>query len=137
MAPRKVMVAQYMEGSTVAGNTGDPSMSLAVPVEQYRSQYLFHAPTNYQTNYLDIIAPAGATVMLDGAAITNFQPIGGSGYSLARVTPLGNGPLGDGNHSITGSMAFGIQVYGYGMDTSYWYPGGLNLELVPIGLTLP
>ena len=61
------------------------------------------------------------------------MPIGGSGYALARVVPLGPGPLSDGNHSITGSAAFGISVYGYGMDTSYWYPGGLDLELVPIG----
>jgi len=24
-----------------------------------------------------------------------------------------------------------ISVYGYGQYTSYWYPGGLNLELIP------
>jgi len=23
--------------------------------------------------------------------------------------------------------SFGIQIYGYGSYTSYWYPGGLNL----------
>ncbi len=132
-ANHKVLVAQIMEGSTVAGNTGDPAMALAVPVEQYRDNYLFHAPTNYETNYIDITAPVGATVMLDGAPITNFTPIGNTGYALARVVPLGPGPLSDGNHAITGSAAFGISVYGYGMDTSYWYPGGLDLELVPIG----
>ena len=132
-ASHKVLVAQYMEGSTVAGNTGDPSMSLAVPVDQYRSSYLFHAPTNYTTNYVDVIALMGSIVMLDGEPITSFTPIGTSGYGVARVTPLGNGPLGDGNHAIDGSSPFGISVYGYGMDTSYWYPGGLDLEVVPIG----
>ena len=132
-ANHKVLVAQYGQGSSTGGGTGDPDIALAVPVEQYRSFYLFHAPINYTTNYVDITAPVGATVMLDGVAVTNFTPIGATGYALARVTPLGNGPLGDGNHSITGTMPFGIQVYGYGMDTSYWYPGGLNLELVPIG----
>ncbi len=132
-ASAKVLVAQYMEGSTVAGDIGDPSMSLAVPVEQFRSQYLFHAPTNYETNCVDIIASANASVTLDGQLIGNFQPIGNSGFSLARVTPLSNGPLNNGNHSITGSEPFGIQVYGYGEDTSYWYPGGLDLHPVPIG----
>lgn len=136
-ANHKVLVAQLMEGSSVAGGTGDPAMSLAVPVEQYRSAYLFHAPTNYLTNYVDITAPVGATVMLDGVAITNFTPIGASGFALARVTPLGPGPGNDGNHSITGSQPFGISVYGYGDDTSYWYPGGLNLETVPIGRLVP
>jgi hypothetical protein len=136
-ASHKVMVAQYMQGSTTGGNTGDPAMSLAVPVEQFRSEYLFHAPTNYETNYIDIIAEAGAAITLDGQPVGNFQPIGTSGFQLARVTPLGNGPLGDGNHAITGTAPFGIQVYGYGMDTSYWYPGGLDLDIVPIGKPTP
>jgi hypothetical protein len=131
-ADRKVMVAQYMEGSTVAGGTGDPSMALAVPVEQYRSQYLFHAPLNYTTNYVDVIARTGTTVTLDSVLLTGFTPIGTSGYSLARVTPLGPGLGGDGNHTITGSTPFGISVYGYGTDTSFWYPGGLDLRLIPI-----
>ena len=57
--------------------------------------------------------------------INGFVPIGGSGFSAARV-PLSN--AGDGNHVITGTDPFGISVYGYGDDTSYWYPGGLDLD---------
>lgn len=136
-ANHKVLVAQYMEGSTVAGGTGDPSMALAVPVEQYRTQYLFHAPLNYTTNYLDVIARTGTAVTLDGTSLTGFTPIGASGFSVARVTPLGPGLGGDGNHTITGGSPFGISVYGYGQDTSYWYPGGLDLKLVPIGFLPP
>ena len=30
--------------------------------EQYRTSYLFHAPTNYESNYVNIIAPTGAAV---------------------------------------------------------------------------
>jgi hypothetical protein len=48
------------------------------------------------------------------------------------ITPLGPGLGGDGNHTITGSTPFGISVYGYGTDTSFWYPGGLDLRLIPI-----
>jgi hypothetical protein len=33
-----------------------------------------------------------------------------------------------GNHTITGSKPVGVSVYGYGQVTSYWYPGGLDLE---------
>lgn len=129
-ANKKVLVGQFMQGSTVAGNTGDPSMTFAVPIDQFRSEYLFHAPTNYTTNYVDIVAPVGASVELDGAPVTTWAPIGGSGFQLARITPLGNGPLNDGNHRIVGSEGFGISVYGYGQDTSYWYPGGLDLGRV-------
>jgi hypothetical protein len=126
---QKVMVVQYMEGQEAGGGTGDPAMTLAVPVEQFRTQYLFHAPTNYESNYVDVIAPVGAAVMLDGAPI-NFVAIGTTGYALARVAPLTAGPNNDGNHSIQSNMAFGITVYGYGQYTSYWYPGGLNLNTI-------
>jgi hypothetical protein len=131
-ANKKILVAQYMEGSTAGGGTGDPAMALAVPVDQFRREYLFHAPINYTTNYVDIIAPLGATVVLDGAPVLTWQPIGSSPWQLARITPLGNGPLGDGNHKIVGDEGFGISVYGYGQDTSYWYPGGLDLKRIVV-----
>lgn len=131
-ANHKILVAQFMEGSSVAGGTGDPSMALTVPIEQFRSQYLFHAATDFTTNYVDITAPVGASIMLDGTPVTAFTPIGTTGFQLGRITPLSNGPNGDGNHSISGDQAFGISVYGYGMDTSYWYPGGLDLHQVII-----
>jgi hypothetical protein len=129
-ASDKVLVAQYMEGQDADGaGTGDPAMALAVPVEQFRTDYLFDAPTSYESNYVDVLAPMGAQVMLDGVPLA-FTPIGSTGYGLSRVTPLSNGPSGDGSHAITGDMAFGISVYGYGQYTSYWYPGGLNLTTV-------
>jgi hypothetical protein len=131
-ADKKILVAQLMEGSSVAGGTGDPAMALAVPIDQFRTDYLFHAPTNYETNYVDITAPVGANIILDGTAVTNWQAIGASGWQLARITPLGAGPASDGNHRISGDQGFGISVYGYGMDTSYWYPGGLDLKRVVV-----
>ncbi|MFT3693570.1 MAG: IgGFc-binding protein [Kofleriaceae bacterium] len=129
-ADQKVLVAQYMEGEEAGGGTGDPAMTLAVPVEQFRASYLFHAPTSYESNYVDVTAPMGATVSLDGGAPLTFTAIGTSGYGLARVQALGAGPANDGNHNIQGDQGFGITVYGYGQYTSYWYPGGLNLESI-------
>jgi hypothetical protein len=124
IASAPVLVAQYMEGQAAGGNTGDPSESVAVPKAQYRTSYLFHAPTNYEANFVNVVAPGGASVMLDGAAVGGFVPIGNSGFSVARVV-LSN--AGTGDHAITGSAPFGISVYGYGQYTSYWYPGGSNL----------
>jgi hypothetical protein len=124
---QKVMVVQYMEGENAGGGTGDPAMTLAVPIEQFRTDYMFHAPTNYESNYVDVTAPMGAGVMLDGAPLT-FTPIGTTGWGISRVYPLTAGPGGDGNHEITGTQGFGISVYGYGQYTSYWYPGGLDFK---------
>ncbi|HWU87502.1 MAG TPA: IgGFc-binding protein, partial [Kofleriaceae bacterium] len=126
-ADQKVLVAQYMSGQDAGGGAGDPDMALAVPVEQFRASYMFHAPTNYSSNYVDITAPMGTTILLDGAPYTGFTSIGTSGFGLKRVFPLGAGPAGDGSHTITGDQKFGITVYGYGQYTSYWYAGGLDL----------
>jgi hypothetical protein len=132
-ADHKILVAQYMESQDApSGNgTGDPAMTLAVPTAQYRKDYQFHAPTNYTTNIVNVTAPTGADVVIDGTSIpaTSYTPIGTSGYSVASVT-LAN--TGTGTHLATSSMAFGIAVYGYGSYTSYWYPGGLDLQTIVI-----
>jgi IgGFc binding protein len=122
-ANHPILVVQYMEGQDAGGNAGDPAMALAVPIAQYRTDYLFHAPTNYEVNYVNVTAPASAAVMLDGQPVEGFRPIGDSGFAVARVI-LPNGA--DGNHRISADEAFGITVYGYGQYTSYWYPGGLG-----------
>ncbi|MCY1061799.1 IgGFc-binding protein [Nannocystis sp. SCPEA4] len=124
----KIAVSEYMLGQDAGGDTGDPAMTISVPIEQYRSSYSFHAPTNYESNFANITAPNGATVTLDGAPFAGFEPIGATGYAVARVQ-LPNGA--DGDHTISGDVAFGVQVYGYGQYTSYWYPGGLDLTLIP------
>jgi len=123
-ASAPVLVAQYMEGQAAGGNSGDPAMTLAVAEDQYRKSYLFHSPTNYEYSYVNVVAPTGATVTLDGATVVGFSPIGATGYSVSR-TSLSN--AGSGDHTISSSQAFGISVYGYGQYTSYWYPGGSNL----------
>ncbi len=130
-ADKKILVAQLMEGQDAGGGTGDPAMALAVPTGQYRTEYLFHAPVNYETNYVNITAPTGASITLDGSTtpLTGFEAIGSTGYGLLRVT-LDNS--GDGNHRLEGDEPFGISVYGYGQYTSFWYPGGLDLAPIDV-----
>jgi hypothetical protein len=126
-ANAKILVAQYMEGQLATTGTADPAMTVTVPIGQFRSEYLFHAPINYVTNYVDIVTKAGTQITLDEAPVTSPQePVGGGGWVLMRVT-LDHGVAGDGNHHIVGTGPFGITVYGYGDYTSFWYPGGLDL----------
>jgi hypothetical protein len=65
---------------------------------------------------------------LDGVAVADWSPIGNTGFSFARAV-LSN--AGNGNHNATSASVFGISVYGYGVDTSYWYPGGSDLTVIP------
>lgn len=128
-ASAKVLVVQYLEGQEAAGNIGDPAMAVAVPIGQYRTDYQFHAPQNYTSNYVDIVAPMGANVTLDGVAVTGFSPIGATGYGVVRQLLS---PKPSGNYTITGDQPFGISVYGYGSWTSYFYPGGLDLSPIVV-----
>jgi hypothetical protein len=104
---------------------GDPDQTMATAVEQYRSKYVFLAPDDYDVSYLDVIAPAGTALNLDGAAVTApFTAVGSGTYGVYRV-PLGPGQAGA--HVLTSGKPVGIQVMGYGSYTSYTYPGGLDL----------
>jgi hypothetical protein len=125
---KALLVAQYMQGSTsVPSGSGDPSMSLAIPTAQFRTNYIFLASSTYDTNFVNVVAPSGIDVTLDGKALakSEFHAIGSSGFSVARheLAPSDF-------HEILSGSPFGIVVYGYGKDTSYMYPGGLDLKRI-------
>ncbi|MBI5499235.1 MAG: IgGFc-binding protein [Deltaproteobacteria bacterium] len=127
-----LLVVQFLYGQgSVWDSIGDPSMSLAVPTEQYRTAYNFLAPDDFREdpgigqhgeNWVNVTAPDGASVLLDGSAVTGFTPIGDTGFGVARVPILG------GSHAITSTVEFGITCYGYGNYTSYMVPGGLDVD---------
>lgn len=128
-----ILVAQFLVsqqyagfGTTEPNAPGDPSMSLAIPTEQFLNHYTFLAPQTFDDNHLNVSAPTGSNVTLDGVAVDGFSPVGSSGLSVARI------PISGGVHSVTSATPFGIVVYGYAAHTSYMYPGGLNLT--PINL---
>lgn len=135
-------VTQYMygEGSGIdspiplpgfgpGAGAGDPSQSTVVATEQFQDEYIFLAPPDYDQNFVNVVAPMGAEIELDGAAIPNgsFAAVGGSGMGMAQM-PLG----GDGVHVMKGTEPFGITVYGYGRFTSYMYPGGAAVREITI-----
>lgn len=131
---QRIIVGQYLEGSTnfpgaTVSTRGDPAMTVAVATAQFRTQYPFVAPSNYQQNWVNVIAPNSAVVQVDGNNVAGFVAIGASGYSVARYQLCGASAVNcTGTHVATGAQPFGIQVYGYGQDTSYAYPGGLDLK---------
>ena len=129
-ADKKILVLQYMVGQDANYGLSDPAMVQAVPAEQFRQDYLFHAATNWVANFVDVIAPDGASVTVDGNAVpaASFKPIGGTGWSWAHVQ-LSNG--GNGNHTVTADQGVGISVYGVQSYGSYRYPGGLDLSIIP------
>jgi hypothetical protein len=104
---------------------GDPSLTFATAVEQYRTKYVFLAPDDYDESFVVATMPVNAHVVIDGATANEaLADIGSSGFTVMRVR-LGAGVAGA--HTLTSDVPVGIQVMGYGAFTSYEYPGGLNL----------
>jgi len=103
---------------------GDPAMILAPPASQWRNEYVFLAPSKFYKDYVNILAPSGASVTLDGNVVPtgNFQAIPGTGYKVGRIL------VNDGVHNLTATEPVGLISYGYDLDVSYGYTAGLNLE---------
>ena len=124
-----LLIAHYLQGqSSVDSGAGDPSMSIAVPRAQYRDNYIFSVSRTYDFNFVNIVAPRDATVLLDGEALPDsaFVAIGTTDYRVARYMLPSDREV----FRMQGTHPFGIVVYGYGAFTSYMYPGGLDLKKI-------
>ncbi len=128
LANGPILPGQYITGTSYrGGGSGDPAFTLLVPVEQWRRDYIVLTPPAYeQGDFLNIAAPIGAVVLLDGEPIDEdlFVPLSGGSYTAAIV------PASDGPHTLTSDSPFTVIAYGYDSAVSYAYPGGLNLEAV-------
>jgi len=124
-------VGTFMLGGSIVdptGGEGDPSESMMASVEQYRTKYVFLAPSDYDMNLIDVVAPSGTTMAFDGKAVDwgEETPIA-DGYDVWRLDLAGY----SGNaHTLEASTGVGVQVLGYGLFTSYQYPAGLNLKRI-------
>lgn len=129
-APLDFAIGSFMLGGSLVNidGEGDPSQSLMVSVEQYRTKYVFLAPSDYDVNFADVVAPSGTDVFLDGQRLNPSRLTAiGDGYGTLRIPLNGVNPTGNGAHVLVASAPVGLQVLGYGLYTSYQYPGGLNL----------
>ena len=125
----RLAVAQFLVGQHYSQNSpvpqnGDPAMALGVPVEQYRTSYIFLAPETYAHNYLTVIHLTGDFPELDG------QPIAGDTAEITDEYSRTSLEISGGIHSLSDDSPFGAMVYGVGSFTSYMYPAGLDLREV-------
>jgi hypothetical protein len=130
-ATQPVLVGHFLESAiwtdglfTTVGS-GDPSMAIAVPVEQYRTDYQILIPTSYTNNYLSISAPPTGAVFVDGNMVT-MNGFANNMYRSAIV------PVIEGAHKITCSGTCGVLVYGYSDAVSYMFAGGLDLKQIVV-----
>jgi hypothetical protein len=130
-AVASIMVGGQIQDPGSSDPQGDPSLSFAVAVEQFRSHYVFLAPADYAESYADVVVPSGAHVTLDGAPLAGVaSAIGSSGWSIVRA-PLAGGADGGattGSHALASDAPVGLQLMGFGHATSYYTPGGYDVR---------
>jgi len=136
---------------------GDPAIIAVPPVEQYRQDYVFLTPNLYAFDFVTIVAPFGATLLLDdrdmGEWISDGRCVSAPAdgimrrmgdpppewlvyrcqFSFPDIIGLPNvrvedGVQDDGYHTLVASEPVGITVYGFDAFVSYAYAGGLNLQ---------
>jgi hypothetical protein len=102
---------------------GDPDISLAVPVEQFRTEYTVLVPAAYAKNFLSISATEAGAVTVDGLAVA-LTPFAGNQYRSARMQVVA------GQHKIVCPNSCSVEVYGYDNAVSYMFAGGLDLKQI-------
>ena len=139
---------------------GDPSMLIVPPLEQFRFSYVFLTPDKYSFDFIRIIAPPDATVVLDGESVDSLEscrvsPADGltteergsaipslvvhrCQLSFPVIDPtkptdrLSPGLQNDGVHRVDSDRKVGVLVEGFDSFVSYAYAGGTELtSIVP------
>jgi len=132
VATKPVLVGQFMQ-SEYAPNPalqpgdagiGDPAFMLVVPLAQYRTEYVFLAPPDFEQSWINVMSLMGSEVLLDGSVLpqSDCTPFG-VGTHCSRTVEVNPGV-----HALSSAQAVGLSVYAYDSFVSYGYPGGLDLK---------
>ncbi|MHB8872394.1 MAG: IgGFc-binding protein, partial [Myxococcaceae bacterium] len=140
-----IAVAQFFAGQSATTSTildpvdtGDPSLVLLPPAEQWRSNYTVLAAPGIKDNYLGLSIDNTKVlrVEVDGVAVTGFTAIGGTPYVVK------NHPISVGTHTVnvvprsgvSPLPGAGLTIYGFDSYVSYGYTGGLDLGTIVTGI---
>lgn len=160
-----VIVADVQASQEAAGihrglPGGDPSLVILPPTEQYRPDYVFLTPDKYSFDFIDVIAPPDATVLLDQQKLdsSRCEIADGDGLtadergsptppwvvyrcqlSFPTIDPTKDAPdnlqpgyQNDGVHRIAADRDVGVIVFGFDSYVSYGYAAGTRLETLTV-----
>ncbi len=135
-ATKPFMIAQLLISQEYVDGpyTGDPSLTVFPPVDQYRDQYRILTPSNagiwgWQSNFVVFATEPDNVITIDGVepmgcVVSPAGAVNGIDYESRRC------PVGQGSHTLKGMTPFGIVAYGYGPAGSYAFPGGADVEAI-------
>jgi hypothetical protein len=162
---RPIMLGNVTASQSAAGIPsnlpgGDPSFVIIPPIEQFRAEYVFLTPDRYSFDFLRIMAPRDARMVLDTQPLESIAGcsleaetsleaalddprIGFKVYrcqlsfpvidqALDASAPLQPGIQNDGVHRLRSDRPIGVLVDGFDRNVSYGYAAGTELrEIVP------
>ncbi|WP_051160071.1 T9SS type A sorting domain-containing protein [Cyclobacterium qasimii] len=124
-----VLVAQFSKSQDVDNVTSDPFMVLIPPFEQFQNQYTVSTPSSgFSKHFINLSVPISQKdkIKLNESFLDSslFTDIPGSAFAGAQVE------VSAGTNNISGNLAFGAFIYGFGSNDSYGYPAGQALSSV-------
>ncbi|MBX7195850.1 MAG: IgGFc-binding protein [Sandaracinaceae bacterium] len=153
VAVLQVIASQEAVGIPNAYPGGDPAIIAVPPVEQYRPDYVFLTPQYYAFDFVTIVAPYTAEILLDEMPLDAEQcpmaPADGRPRRMDDPPPewvvyrcqlsypdviglpnvrVEDGDQNDGYHTLRATEDVSIIVSGFDAFVSYAYAGGLNLD---------
>ncbi|MEQ1891895.1 MAG: IgGFc-binding protein [Planctomycetota bacterium] len=116
-------------GSSPAANFGDPSLVTMIAPADFRRSYLVQIDPTF-LGFLNVIAPAGANLLLDGSPITPawdyIGTLAGVSYGCMRI------PVSSGSHKLfSPNRRIGLVVSGFSGNGSFAHLGGLGDDCPP------
>jgi hypothetical protein len=132
-----ILLAGYMYGCKATMKPecpGDPSMVLAVPVEQWLTDYVFLVDYSYTSDKVKLVRSKDQPVEVGCfGEVTEWTNITKDYQSaIVNINP-GDRNCMPGTNTATGAAPFSIMVVGEAASTSYAYPGGLALKPINPG----
>lgn len=153
IAVLQVLASQQEVGIPSQYPGGDPSIIAVPPVEQYRRDYVFLTPLYYAFDFVTIVAPYGAEILLDEAPLDPDACTSAAADGLTRRdgdpppaylvyrcqlsfpdvigapnVRIEDGVQDDGYHTLRANDDVSLIVSGFDAYVSYAYTGGLDLD---------
>jgi len=90
-----------------------------IPTNRFLTEHRFFSIPEYSMNYINIVAPPGTNVALDGAPVDGFAAMPNSNHMWVALE------VGPGEHTVTADAPVMVYMYGFNFATGYGYPAGL------------
>ena len=143
LASKPVVAVQYSLGNQFdkdvrQNDLADPFMLNLAPADAFLADYIFVVPSGegvfrdqpndtirlpIEEHHVSVVIPAiaASSLVLDGVPVdtSGFEPIASTDYLSGSL------PMTPGTHRMAANDAFGLHVYGFGLEESYGYYAGL------------